>query len=287
MPEKFQLHVTALSMLSKCGEQFRRRYPGGEKLPPGVAALVGTAVHRTKARDLVHKIETGALLSAEEIRDLARDNLTGAWDQQGVLLTPDEAAMGITRAKGEAIDKTIRLEELHHRQVAPALSPTHIEQPFVLDISGYDFQLAGTIDIREVGRIRDTKTSHKSPSDGEAGRSLQLTAYALAVQVETGVYPRRGFLDYLVDTKVPKAVSSEREFAATDFNPFLERVAQAHRAIEAGVFVPARPEDWWCSEKWCGYFPTCKYALRPAPVSLVNIAPVSIAQASQAGKEAA
>ena len=44
--KKPQLHQSHLEMLSKCGEQFRRIYLGGEKAMPGVALLVGKATHK-------------------------------------------------------------------------------------------------------------------------------------------------------------------------------------------------------------------------------------------------
>lgn len=279
----FQWHVSALLMNEGCGEQFRRRYMEGERLSPGVAALVGTAVDRTVHTDLAVNMAGGSpnLLSEEVIAELARDNLVGAWDQQDVILAAEDAIAGPAKVKAAAIDKSIRLAKLHHHEVAPGLQPTHLHQKFVLDVDGHDFQLAGEIDIREGAEtIRDVKTSGKSPGLDAAERSLQLDAYALAVQAETGLLPRKGVLDFLIDTKFPKVVQPERSFDGANFGPFLARLQAAEEARQKGVFIPARPDHWMCSQKWCGYFPTCKYALRPVSVQvLIRIDPVKPAVA--------
>jgi len=277
MSEKFQWHTSALLMNEGCGEQFRRRYLEGERLLPGVAATVGTAVDRTVHADLAEKMAGRELLDDLAVADLAFENLAGAWDKYGVTLAAEDAIAGPAKVKGAAIDKSIRLAQLHHRRVAPTVMPTHLHQKFVLDFNGYDFQLAGEIDIREVDTIRDVKTAGKSPDAGAAERSLQLDAYALAVQAETGHPPRRGVLDFLVDTKLLQVVQPERSFEKADFGPFLARLQVAEKARQKGVFVPARPDDgagrvnWRCTPKWCGYFQTCRYALRPVSISLVNI----------------
>ena len=38
---------TRMGMLSRCGEQFRRRYVEHDIVPPGVALIVGSAVDRS------------------------------------------------------------------------------------------------------------------------------------------------------------------------------------------------------------------------------------------------
>lgn len=257
---KPQLHLSALDMLSKCGEQFRRRYIEKEKIPPGVAAIVGTGVDRSVTRNLGSKIETKALLSLEEVEAIARDSVANEFDAGGVMLTAEERFAGAAAVKGEAVDKAIRLAGLHAKEMAPALSPTHVQRAWVLDLKGYPMDLAGTIDVQEAAAtVRDTKTSGKTPSAEIAHQSDQLTMYALAVQVLDGQAPAKVVLDYLVDLKTPKAVTFESTRSKEDFAVMLRRIENGIRAIEAGVFVPARQTDWWCNEKWCGYAGTCPY----------------------------
>lgn len=274
---KYQLHVSSLNTLSMCGIRYEKEVHLKQRRPPGVTALVGTAVHRTVDADLIAKKDAGVLLPPEQIRDYAADSLRWAWDREGVMLVAEEALAGVKAVQGQAIDKSVRLSGLHHLELAPTFSPIHIQRKFTLDLQGYDFQLAGQIDLQEQDVIRDTKTSSKSPSTEEAERSLQLTTYALAAFKSDGVLPNYGMLDYLVDLKrEQKAVTVSRVFRQRDFDPLLHRLAAAVRAIEAGIFVPARPTDWWCSEKWCPHFGDCKYALRPVSVPVVQIAPAPV-----------
>lgn len=264
---KFQLHASGLNMLSKCGAQFERRYILGEKLPPSVSILIGTATDRSVTADLESKIRDGALLPDDAVKDIARDALVAEWER-GVAVSPDDAEDGIG-SQGGAIDASVKLATLHHAQAAPRIEPTHVQRPWTLDVDGLNVQLAGTIDIQEGLRcIRDTKTSGKSPAKDVADTSLQLTTYALAVRQHDGRCPDRVALDYLVRTKTPKLVQIESQRSDKDFPHLLERVYQASRMIEAGLFMPAPIESWWCHPKWCGYYATCKYAARPVTVAV-------------------
>jgi hypothetical protein len=260
---KPQLHVSGLEMLSKCGEQFRRVYIERERIPPGVALIVGTATHKSVARNLESKIKTDALLSIEEVKNTARDSLCQEWES-GIKLDEEEMKAGIKQVKADAIDKAVRLSALHATKAAPALYPTHVERSWKIELPGYPLDLVGTLDIQEGGAsVRDTKTSGKTPAKTIADESLQLTAYALATKVIDGKAVESVKLDYLVDNATPEY----KPFASTrdddDFRNLLLRIERATVAIEKGVFIPARETDWWCSKKWCGFHSSCPFAKQP------------------------
>lgn len=40
------LSVSQLDTFTRCGEQFRRRFMEGECIPPGIAARIGSGVHK-------------------------------------------------------------------------------------------------------------------------------------------------------------------------------------------------------------------------------------------------
>jgi len=266
------LSISRLNMLSRCGEQYRRRYIDGEIIPPAIAMLTGSAVDESVNRNLEHKIETEELLPAEQVADIARDALNHRWDESGVLLTPEEAKENLKKLRGEAVDKSVRLSLLHHGGLASRLDPTHVQRKWRIELDGYPFDLIGFIDIQESAvSVRDTKTSKKSPHTGIAGTDNQLTLYALAVQVLDGEPPEYVALDYLVDLKTPKIKSLISTRNDDDFRVILRRVENAIRTIEAGVFVPANQNDWACSERFCGYFRTCPYTRNPKSVSLVEM----------------
>ena len=258
---KPQLHYSALNMLFRCGEQFRRRYIENQIIPPGVALIIGQATDHTVNKNLQHKIDTkGELLTIEEIEDIARDQVNNMF-QSEVHLDDDEIESGISAIKGKTIDMAVALSGLHARELAPVIQPTHIQRQWVIELDGYPVDLAGTIDIQEGEQsIRDTKTKGKSPVADEAEKSDQLTMYAMAINVLDGKIPDHVYLDFLIKNKTPivKTLSSIR--TEKDFKPLLARIENAIQAIDKGIFVPINSDNWLCSQKFCGYFRTCSYS---------------------------
>jgi hypothetical protein len=41
---------------------------------------------------------------------------------------------------------------------------------------------------------------------------------------------------------------------AADIEQLKGRMALTLAAIQTGVFPPTNPDNWWCSERWCGYW---------------------------------
>ena len=263
--DKPQLHASALGM--HCMEAFRRRYIEGEIIPPGIAAIVGTGTHRSIEINLSNKIETGELLPLDAVQDAARDGLIGAWESQEIMLQPEEAAQGVIVVRGQAIDKAVRLARLHHSEKAPNINPVAVERSWSLNIPGKTFELVGTMDVQEPDRIRDTKTSGKTPAADAAVRSVQLKTYALAIWVIDKAMPEKVVLDYLVDNKKPSAVSLEHEPNADDLDVVMARIDVIDRAMQAGIYMPVEPTHWKCSPKFCGYHSACRFSTKPKQFS--------------------
>ena len=147
------------------------------------------------------------------------------------------------------------------REVAPLIQPAAVEEAWVIGIEGCDYGLAGRIDLKEVnGTIRDTKTSAKSPTVGQADKMDQLTMYALGAWTLTGkvsIPPLA--VDWLVKTKTPKAITQTTTRDIEDFRTLLTRIETISLALEKGVFPPADRDSWQCSPRWCGYYSSCRY----------------------------
>ncbi|HOL73611.1 MAG TPA: PD-(D/E)XK nuclease family protein [Bryobacteraceae bacterium] len=269
MGQKFQLHATGLESLARCGIAFERRYILGERVPPSARMLIGTAVDRAVRADMEHKKETGKLRPLDEIQDAARDTLVQEW-ANGVRLVDDDQEDGI-ETRDKALDTSVALAALHHSEAAPSIQPLHVARKWVLDVDGLPIQVAGEIDIQEPDCIRDTKTSGKSPVKTAADTSLQLTTYALAVRQIDGAIPPKVALDFCVrtpkrgETKLVVLNSTRTE---QQLNPLMERIALMSRIIESGIFTPCEVGHWYCSPKYCGYYPTCKYAAHPVSVAV-------------------
>lgn len=266
---KPQLHVSMLDMFSRCGIQFQRRYGARfgvwheeEVIPPGVALVTGISVHKSVEGNLRNKLTTGQLLPAEQVRDLARDEFHRNY-ASGMMFTEDEA-IDLSKTVGTAVDQTVTLAELHHGAVAPMIAPLAVEEKFVLNQTHFPFDLAGTIDIRTLAGIRDTKTSTSSPPQ-DAAMTIQNAMYSLAHKVRSGSLPESVSNDYLVKTKTAKV-----EFRSAKPEPSwierlmrrVERFATIVETVKSGkdCFSPAQSDEWQCSRRYCGFSATCPFA---------------------------
>jgi hypothetical protein len=189
----------------------------------------------------------------------ASDSLNAEF-KKGVMLTDDEKEFGVKKVKGEAVDKAVKLARAHAVQVAPQIQPVAVERQWSLELSGCSHDLAGTVDILEASTLRDTKTASKSPDAEAAARSLQLTAYSLAVKVLDGKAPERVCLDYLVCGKNEvKTISLFSERKEEDYQALFRRIEMGMKIIRSGAFAPANQDSWWCSPRFCGYWNSCSY----------------------------
>lgn len=260
---------TQSEMFAMCPERYRRRYVEGEKIPPGIALIRGSAVHKGAEVNLKHKRDNGTLLDQGAVLDAVREEFESRW-QGGVLLTPEESVVGVTVTKGEAIDETISAAQFHHEHVAPIILPKYVEAKVETTVEGLPRPLLGFVDVIEPdGAINDLKISGKTPSEDMAANSVQLKHYALAYRAATGQPSPVQRLDYVVPLKRgTKHVRVQTRNGPDDIARLLHRYMTQMTAILGGTFPPATPGAWWCSEKWCGYFRTCRYARNPVTVAV-------------------
>jgi RecB family exonuclease len=259
--KKPRVHKSMLKMFAKCPVQYQYRYCEGIIAPPGIALLIGTGTHIAVAKDLTSKRDTGKLLPDEAVADAARDGINHAWDKDGAALNESEQLLGEKRARGEAVDMAVRLAGVHHKDLAPKITPTQIERPFVVELKGFPVDLGGTIDLQEPGGVRDLKTSAKATSQVDADSSLDLTTYGLAAKALDGVAPTSLSLDVLVKTKTPYALTLPTVRGDAQYRSFLLRVEAMADAVAKGAFSPCDPSCWWCSRRFCGYFDRCPYGV--------------------------
>lgn len=262
MPDrKPHLSSSSIQMLFRCGEQYRRRYVDGDKMPPGVAMLIGRGVDQSVDANLQNVINIGFPMSGHMVENIARDAIVREWESGEVSLTDEERYIGSQKIKGAAIDDTVALAMKHYSVVAPQIEPASVQKFWRVELKNFPFDLVGRIDIEETsGTVRDTKTSIKSPSEEEADRSLQLSFYSLKRKVVDGAFPNKLTLDYLVRRKSgPKVVIQETVRDQQDMEILLRRVEVAAEAIESQRFLPTNESNWWCSKTWCGFYGSCPY----------------------------
>ena len=256
---KPHISATQLEMFWRCAEQYRRRYIEGERIPPAVAMLVGTALHKGAEHNFSQKIESHRDLPAAQIVEAAVAGFDAA-QEGGYALTEEEAGRGAKIVLGLAKDQAAALAQCHAAEQAPDYQPVAVEHSTRIVFPQASHDLLGITDLRDnQGRVTDLKTAARKMPVAAADESTQLTIYAAAYQVDTGEAPKEVRLDVVTKTKKPARQLLRSSRTRADFQALVNRVNVTLATIAAGNFPPASPGSWQCSPKWCGYWATCKF----------------------------
>ena len=275
-PKKPYLSPTQIEMFTGCGEAYRRRYIEGDKIPPGIALVKGTAVHIGAALNFEQKIESFEDLRPSEIIDASVAALEGRGKVEGLLLTDDEKAIGKAKVFGECKDSTVRLAGLFSREVAPHYQPKYVEKSVTIPLPNSSHDLKGILDLVSVDEeLVDLKTGKKKKNQKDWDDSPQLTTYALTKKHLDGKLPKKILIEQLVDSgkSEPKRHLFETTRSMPDFKALGHRMNAVIKGITSGVFVPAPAGYWKCSPVYCGYWRSCSYvnSERKAAVKPANI----------------
>lgn len=270
--QKF-LSWSQVQMMLRCGEQYRRRYINGERIPPGIAQLIGTGTHVAIRTNLQAKL-SGKDVNLAYLSDVVDTVMDRERREKGLNLQHEEAARGEAVVWTEAKAAARACAHCHKFQVAPHIVPEAVESERAVQppLEGLPL-LVGVLDIVErlegattPIRVRDTKTSRRTPPANAAHASDQLTAYAylLAYSTRDRVIPHLRIDSLVIQAKDPLApevryVPLDTVRTLEHLESFGARLAATALAITKGVFLPCLRDAWWCDARWCGYYPTCPY----------------------------
>jgi hypothetical protein len=247
-----------LAMYLRCGEAYRRRYIEGEIIPPGVALLRGSAVHKGAEVNFRQKIKTYEDLPPSVIQEAAAT----AFDERAsgeVMLSTEETSIGLRKVLGDAKDSTVRLADLYAVRVAPTIQPLLVEERVEIPIPDHP-TLVGIIDVvSDTEEVVDLKTSKRRKPENEVEIDDQLTWYDLAYRYHVGRAPKSVGLEVLIDKKVPDVQSVRTQRTKADHDTLIHKLNAMEAGIKVGVFLPAAPGSWACSERFCGYWNTCPF----------------------------
>lgn len=286
---------SSLGMISRCGVQYEFRYVEKIKEAPAAAPLGGRAVHGGIETNLRHRQQEGTEapreMVAEAVVDRLRDEFADAEEVHGgVLFNEDEIEHGTDKVQGILLDRSVALAELHRTAVAPELrllepyerngkAVTGIEQSISIDAGPFD--IVAVLDVMTSDdQIRDCKTKIRTAGQSRSPtvprepeqRNMQLATQDLVFRGFTGATPKRVSLDFLVDLAPKK--EKGRGYVARDpvvkphsraphtqgeLQVLLNRYQKLHEVAQSGIFTPADPGAWCCSERWCGYWHRCPY----------------------------
>lgn len=252
------LSVSQLDMFQRCGEQWRRRYLDEEVIPPGIAARVGTGVHKAAERNFKGKMESGEDMPLDAFQDCAAEAYDNAL-KDGVFFAPDEVP-GARAAMAEGKDKVVSLATLFRNELAPFINPALVEYKTTIGLPGVDLPVMAILDLYTQDKaLRDLKTSSKKWAEDKAHTSPQPTVYREAVKEATGEYPASLIFDVLVSNKTPVLQTIPTTRTDEDLAILARQFELMLAAVRAGIFMPAERDSWACSMKYCGYFFTCPH----------------------------
>lgn len=252
---------SSLNMILRCAESFRRRYLEDEITPPGIALGRGSGVH--KACELNHrqKVATARDLPVDELTDAARDTYVNSF-RNGVYLVKEQEPEK-KKLLNEGLNETVRLTRKYRSDLAPEIQPKEVEQKFRVQIPGIQLPLFGILDliVEKDGEemIRDFKTANRSWPEGRINEEIQPVFSTFLFQKERGKKPKFHY-DVLValkdSEKVQDLTYEGREGAV---NALGAKIMMMQAMMDAGIFPPATPGHWACSEQFCGYWRDCAY----------------------------
>lgn len=258
--KKPHVSATQLDMYWRCPEQYNRRYIQGERVPPGIAAVLGSGVHGGIETNFQQKIESHEDLPTPDIVDAAVAAFEARVAGDGFSMTPEEADRGVKVVAGEAKDKTAELAGVYAKEQAPHYQPAEVEHTSRIVFPNATHDLLAVTDLRDdLKRVTDFKTSARKKPANAAEVSTQLTIYSAAYQVDRGEPPSELRLDVLTKAKTPARQVLTTSRTRADLQALANRVNATLDAIAAGNFTPASPDAWCCSPRWCGYWNTCRF----------------------------
>ena len=250
---------SSITTWENCAEQFRRRYIEGEIIPPGLAAHIGTGVHKAAEVNHQAKITTGQDEPLDVLQDAAREGYIKAVNDKGAYFAPEDRPSAKAQANA-GIDEVVSLAGLYRAEIAPEIQPALVEKWAEIWVPELDLPITGTIDVLDQGgTLIDLKTSSKAWPADRAHHNHQATIYHKLVEAETGQPPEEIRFEVLVKGSKPRRQTLSTDRTEADFQALVGRLAIIYRMIVAGLFPPAQAGSWICSPRYCGYYWTCPH----------------------------
>jgi putative RecB family exonuclease len=259
------LSVSQVECYLRCPMQYEWRYIKGIKSAPGIAMVQGSTLHKG--------LETGykymKLNKKLPPLEMIMDEYSGAFTKgltSDVVLEEGEDEKFI-RTQGETFLKD------WHANKAVKIKPVAVESKFITMFGGVP--TVGAIDIIDrtevplsesqrwenktddstdplLDVIVDNKFLKKAYSEADAKNSLQMSLYAHA----TGIGRQR--YDLYVKSKIPKLTEMLTSRNAKDVKWAAKTFAFVADSISKGIFPMCSPSSWGCSERFCGYWASCR-----------------------------
>jgi hypothetical protein len=264
-------HITTVrasswGSLFDCAHKWEGEHLLGMRMPSGLRAQLGTAIHASTAKFDSGRLPGGDRLTADETAGAFIDALHHP--EREVDYSKDD----LTVKEAESIG--LSLHTMYCFELSPKFTFLSVEQtlaPLEIDCGGgHVVRLTGTMDRARVAQadigvvIPDVKTGSRVIEKGEAkvkGRSAQVGTYQLMYEATEGIQTAGGQVLALQTSGKPQALASrvfdaKRVMLGTETQPGL--IEFAADMFRAGLFPP-NPQSMLCSPKYCARWDTCNF----------------------------
>lgn len=249
-----------------CGEAYRLSYVEGNRSLPNIAMVKGSIFHRIAEINNTQKMATKKDISLTEMSDLVSSNIDKELNTE-LHLKESEKTISKASLFGEAKDSLIgAIKGLHEN--SKGVIPIAVEKEYNIQIPGVKRHMKAIIDvITDDGRVIDYKLTAKAKPQSSVDGDLQLASYAMIHKIFYGSFPRVQFHNY-VTKNIKKenthsysfnCLETKEKYCEKKLQPLLSTIKIVEDSIQKGIFLPAEPGSWRCSENSCGHYHNCKY----------------------------
>ena len=131
------------------------------------------------------------------------------------------------------------------------IQPVTVEETHVSEVAGVKFvNIVDLIDVNDV--VIDHKTSSKAYTQDDVDKDLQASAQAFALG-KAIVFQNH----VAIKAKRPKIQIVKSYRLDHDIDWWYILAAKIITLMKTGV-APPNPTQWWCSERFCGYYSLCR-----------------------------
>ena len=251
------LSATQVTMHIRCGLQYYKRYVEKKKRPPGIALVEGSSHHASleynnkykikqhedrKVKQLVSRFEDEFDTRNKEVEDWGEDTVDTVIKRGRVLLPK------------------------YLKRFAPFFQPSYVERRFTLLLQAVPFvcilDAAGQLRLPTMGSrstaVVDYKVVKRTQSAATLDSDIVMSAYGWGAEEKLGLKsPIVGFCN-LKKTKTPQIEWKPGIITPGRLRWFRRLVLDRAKSISAGNFPLAKPDEWYCSKKFCGFWDECR-----------------------------
>jgi len=233
-----------IDMWLRCPKQWEYRYIHGIKTPPSGALVVGSCYHKALELNFRQKVHSFKDLPVEE----CMDNFVDAWD---LVTENEEDIQWQGSSPGHLKDQGVALIDKYIDTTAPTVQPVEVEQRFECRIGDTGFVYIMDL-LDDNNAVIDHKTSSKMYVQSDVDKSLQASAAAYVLDRPIIFYNHVAVKSARPQIQIVRTIRIRR-----DIQWWEDLALGVLSEMKSGI-APPRPGGWWCSPKWCGYWPMCR-----------------------------